>query len=430
MPEAATREAPEARTPQQVIKMVRAISVGGHKRHAGQIVPVALLGVLITSAVLVLLFNTSQKITQKSLLANAADAAAYSGAVWTARHLNFVAYTNRGMVANHAAVGHFVSYVSWARYVHDSIDYIDRVTQWIPIVGQYIDIAEQIAEQVREVAEQSAEIAVPAIDLWNANLRAAQAEAQASLALDNLNELMQATARAYDPALRVNDRSGLSAMPQEIRTIIDAQVMSQLANVPTFVRRYSASNDRGNVAELIEASLQANANMQRWVPGERGWQETGLAFRLRKQGSTSQIQSAQGADWRARDQLQYRTRRPFGWSSWRRIGENASTATATEFDSDYSGVPSYYNVAGSPTDRALRIAALVTQPQERIATADLLGMQASRLPMTAVAMARVEFRRPTTSAFPALHPETHEYSNLFNPFWEAHLAGVSLGGGL
>ena len=67
------------------------------------------------------------------------------------RHLNFLAYTNRAMIANHAAVGHFVSYVSWVRYIHDSIEYIDRVTQWIPSVGQYVDTVEQIAEQVREI---------------------------------------------------------------------------------------------------------------------------------------------------------------------------------------------------------------------------------------------------------------------------------------
>ncbi len=406
------------------------VPTGSRKTQAGQIVPVALLGVLITSAVLVLLFNTSQRITHKTQATNAADAAAYSGAVWTARHLNFVAYTNRAMLANDAAVGHFVSYVSWVRYVHDSIEYIDRVTQWIPIVGQYIDIAEQIAEQVRELAEQSADVAVPAIDLWNANFRAAQAEAQASLALDNLNELMQATARNYDPDLRVNDRGELSRMPQELRTIIETQLMSQLASVPTFVRRYTASNDRGSLSELVDLSLNANDNVRRWIPGQRGWQETGLAFRLRKQGSTTHTQSAQGADWRARDQLQYRTRRPFGWSSWRRIGEDESTASASEFDSDYSGVPSYYNVAGAPGDRTLRIAALVTQAQEHIATADLLGMQSPNVPITAIAIARVEFRRPRTGGFPTLGADMHEFANLFNPFWEARLAHLDLGGGL
>lgn len=397
------------------------------KAQSGQVVPVALLGVLISSAVLVLMFNTGQKITEKSRITNAADAAAYSGAVWTARHLNFLAYTNRAMVANHAAVGHFVSYVSWTRYVHDSIDYIDRVTQWIPIVGQYIDIAEQIAEQVRELAENSAEMAVPAIDLWNANFRAAQAEAQASLALDNLNELMQATARTYDPEIRLNDRGELSRMPEELRVLIEGQLLAQLASVPTFVQRYTATDDRGSVGELIEASLQANDDIERWIPGERGWQETGLAFRLRKQGTTDHTQSAQGAEWRARDQLQYRTRRLFGWSRWRRIGDEVSTASASEFDSNYSGVPAYYNVAGAPGDRSLRVVAIATKRQARVATADLLGMESSTVPISAVAFARIEFKRPRGNAFPALAPNEREVANLFNPFWEARLAPLDVG---
>lgn len=396
-------------------------------RQLGQIAPIALFGVLIASAVLVMMFNTGQKVTEKSLVANAADAAAYSGAVWTARHLNFMAYTNRAMIANHVAIGHFVSYVSWVRYIHDSIEYIDRITQWIPYVGQYIDMVEQIAQQVREITEQTAGVAVPAIDAWNVNFRAAQAEAHASLALRNLGELMQHAASAYDPRIRINDRDELAAMPDELRSLLDAQLMGQLAAVPSFIQRYTATDDRGSVSELISASLRANSDMQRWIEGERGWRETGGLFRLRKQGSTTSVQTANDADWRARDQLQYSTRRLFGWRSWRRIGDETSTATAREFDADYSGVPAYYNIAGSPGDRSLRIAAIATKRQQQVATADLLGMTSPRLPLVASAAATVVFRRPAGSAFPTVGTNRREFANLFNPFWEAKLASADLG---
>jgi hypothetical protein len=392
----------------------------------GQIAPIALFGVLIASAVLVLMFNTGQKVTERSQVANAADAAAYSGAVWTARHLNFMAYTNRAMIANHAAVGHFVSYVSWVRYIHDSIEYIDRVTQWIPYVGQYVDTVEQIAEQVREITEQSARIAVPAMDAWNANFRAAQLETQASLALSNLDDLMQQTAREYDADVRINDRDALSAVPDELRALIDTQLLAQMTAVPSFVRRYTATDDQGSVRELIAASLEANADVQRWISGERGWRENGLALQLRKRGSTTHMQSAEGADWRASDQLRYRTRRAFGWRSWRRLGDETSRASATEFDSDYAGVPSYYNVAGAPGDHPLSITALATKRQARVATADLLGMSSPQLPVAAAAMARVEFRRPSGNVFAALGTNDHEYASLFNPFWEARLAPLNL----
>lgn len=403
--------------------------------QAGQIAPVALFGVLIASAVLVMMFNTGQKITERSQVANAADAAAYSGAVWTARHLNFMAYTNRAMIANHAAVGHFVSYVSWIRYINDSIDYIDRITRFIPYVGQYVEVVQEVASQIRQVTEQAAQVAVPAIDGWNANFRAAQVEAQASLALDHLNDLMQQTARAYDPAILINDRSELGAMPEELRSVVELQLMGQLANVPLFVQRYTAGNDRGSVSDLIAASLRNSSDTQHWISGERGWREDLLVAQIRKQGSTVNTQTDSSANWRATDQLQYRTRGLFGWGNWRRIGARASTASATQFDANYKGVPAYYNVAGNPGEHSLRIAAIATKRQSRVATANLFGMNPGMnpgmnlddAPLAVAAAASVEFRRPRGNAFASLQSDREEYANLFNPFWDARLAPLEAG---
>lgn len=394
-------------------------------RHRGQIAPVALFGVLISSSVLVVMFNTGQKVTERSQVANAADAAAYSGAVWTARHLNFIAYANRAMIANHVAVGHFVSYVSWVRYIDDSIESIDRVTQWIPYVGQYVDLAEQIAAQVRHATEQSAEIAIPAIDAWNANIRAAQAEAHVSLAFRNVQSLMDQTGRSYDPDIRINDGDALSRMPEELHALLEAQLMTQSAAVPAFIQRYTTSRDRNSMQQLVNASLRGNSDLQRWILGERGWRENLLAAQLRKRGATSMSQNESGADWRAEDQLQVRTRGVFGWHRWRRIGDRVSTANAREFASDYSGVPAYYNVSESPGDASLRIAAIATKAQASVASADLLGMTAAVQPLAVAAIARVEFRRPRGSAFVSLGERRHEYANLFNPFWEAKLAPVT-----
>ncbi|HMN46339.1 MAG TPA: pilus assembly protein TadG-related protein [Povalibacter sp.] len=396
----------------------------------GQIAPVALFGVLIASAVLVMMYNTGQKVTEKSQVANAADAAAYSGAVWTARHLNFMAYTNRAMIANHAAVGHLVSYVSWIRYIHDSIEYVDRITRYIPYVGQYVATVEQIAEQVREGVEETADVVIPAIDGWNANFRAAQIETQASLALNNLDELMQQTARAWDPQIRINDRGEIDRLPDELRAVVELQLLQQLAGVPMFVERYTAGSDDGAVSELISASLTANTDMRRWITGERGWRENLIVAQIRKQGSTTHMQDENGADWRAQDQLQYRTRSLFGWGRWRRIGDETSEASATEFARNYQGVPSYYNVAGNPGDQSLSIAALATKRQTQVNTRTNFGMDANTQPLAVAAMARVEFRRPSGNAFASLGNDRHEYANLFNPFWDARLVPVESGIGL
>ncbi|HEY4368433.1 MAG TPA: pilus assembly protein TadG-related protein [Steroidobacteraceae bacterium] len=395
----------------------------------GQIAPVAMFGILIAGSVLAMMFNAGQKITEKSQVANAADAAAYSGAVWTARHLNFMAYTNRAMIANHAAVGHFVSYVSWMRYVSDSIDDIDRITQFIPYVGQYVDLVQTITTQIRQATEQAARVAVPAIDGWNANFRAAQIEAQTSLALSNLGELMQRTAQSYDPAIQINDHDELHAMPDELRAIVETQLIDQLASVPLFAQRYTAGNDRGSLSELTAASTRANGDTQRWINGERGWRENMLAVQIRKQGNTIGTQTASGANWRASDQLQYRTAGLFGWNSWHRIGTRPSTASATQFDAHYDGVPAYYNVAGDPGEHSLRIAAIATKRQSRVATAQLLGMNNSSEPLAVASAARVEFRRPSGGAFNTLDRDRSEYANLFNPFWDARLVSAESGPG-
>lgn len=395
-------------------------------RQSGQVAPVALFGVLIAGAVLVMMFNTSQKVTEKSQVANAADAAAYSGAVWTARHLNFLAYTNRAMVANHAAVGHLVSYVSWIRYIDDSISYLDRITQFIPYVGQYVDAVEQLAGSLRDATQRAAAIAVPAVDGWNANLRAAQLEIQASLALDPLNRLMQQTAQGWDPTIRVNDPDAIGQLPHEMRAAVQSQLIGQLVRVPRFVERFAAGSDHGAIGELIAASVRADNDMRRWISDDRGWQENLLLAQLRKQGDTRHSQTAVGADWRATDQLQHRTRGLFGWHRWRRIGDHPSSASATEFDSHYDGVPHYYNVAGVPGDRSLQIAVLATKPQPQVRTRSQFGLATQASMLAAAAMAKVEFTRPGDGGFARLGAGAHEYAHLFNPFWEARLVPLEL----
>jgi hypothetical protein len=193
------------------------------------------------------------------------------------------------------------------------------------------------------------------------------------------------------------------------------------------VQRYTPSNDRGSISDLIAASLHASNDTQRWISGERGWREDLLAAQIRKQSSTTGTQTDSRADWRASDQLQYRTIGPFGWNRWRRIGTRPSTASATQFDANYSGVPVYYNIAGEPGQRSLSIAAIATKRQSRVATADVFGMSTGNGPLAVAAMARVEFRRPADATFATLNKGAAEYANLFNPFWDARLVAVSSG---
>ncbi|GEM_PF-6932788 len=76
-----------------------------------------LLIVLLLPAVLIALFMTfsaAKLTTAKMEVQNAADAAAYSVSVLEARDLNFMAYTNRAMIANDVAIAQIVGLTSWA----------------------------------------------------------------------------------------------------------------------------------------------------------------------------------------------------------------------------------------------------------------------------------------------------------------------------
>lgn len=103
----------------------------GRRGSRGQILPVMLFGFFITLVSLVAVFNTSRVTIEKTQLVNAADAAAYSGAIQAARALNFYAYSSRAMVANTIATGYLVSYVSWMRYLGNFVNEVSKPRQFL-----------------------------------------------------------------------------------------------------------------------------------------------------------------------------------------------------------------------------------------------------------------------------------------------------------
>lgn len=90
----------------------------------------ALIGIMLVS------FNSGQVTNAKMRAMNAADAAAYSGAVWQARSLNFQAYMNRAMVVNEVTIAQSVSLRSWIDYLARFVDNVNLITEFIPGVGE------------------------------------------------------------------------------------------------------------------------------------------------------------------------------------------------------------------------------------------------------------------------------------------------------
>lgn len=85
-------------------------------RQQGQAMVFSLLFMAVCLITLLILYNQGQLVKNRVQIENAADAAVYSQAKLAARNLNFIAYTNRAMVANEVSIGQMVALLSWAKH--------------------------------------------------------------------------------------------------------------------------------------------------------------------------------------------------------------------------------------------------------------------------------------------------------------------------
>ncbi|HMN91734.1 MAG TPA: pilus assembly protein TadG-related protein [Hydrogenophaga sp.] len=100
-------------------------SVKGHQR--GQALILGLFVLLAGLAALFFFFNVGQLSREKTKLVSTADAVAYSAGVVHARGLNFMAYSNRALMANEVLVAQLVSLSSWTAYLESWGDNLPEV---------------------------------------------------------------------------------------------------------------------------------------------------------------------------------------------------------------------------------------------------------------------------------------------------------------
>ncbi|WP_181689974.1 pilus assembly protein TadG-related protein [Stutzerimonas zhaodongensis] len=87
----------------------------GTLRQGGQAMIIGLLFLGMIVVAMLLVYNHGILTRDRVQLENAADAAVYSQAKLFARNQNFIAYTNRAMVANEMSIGQMVAMMSWAK---------------------------------------------------------------------------------------------------------------------------------------------------------------------------------------------------------------------------------------------------------------------------------------------------------------------------
>ncbi len=111
-----------------------------HSKHnKGYVTVLTLVLFSVLSLSLLAMFNSGQVVTHKLKLQNAVDAAAYSSAGIVSRELNYMAYTNRAMIANQIAVGQMVGMVSWNKMmVHASSGGLSAAVARFPLANALI----------------------------------------------------------------------------------------------------------------------------------------------------------------------------------------------------------------------------------------------------------------------------------------------------
>lgn len=97
-------------------------------------------------------FNSGQIVTHKLKLQNAVDAATYSSVNVVAREMNYMAYTNRAMVANQLAIGQMVGLASWSKQMKEASANLARVVDLLTLFPPTAPIGAALQPVVQTLA--------------------------------------------------------------------------------------------------------------------------------------------------------------------------------------------------------------------------------------------------------------------------------------
>jgi hypothetical protein len=306
---------------------------------------------MLITAVTLLLFNTSQVTAHKMRLANAADAAIYSGMLWEARGLNYHAYLNRAMVANQTSIAQLVSIVSWTNYVAHTTRNMNVLLAWVPLVGEASIALQRTVAATNQFVTTTGAVAVRGLDTLLSALSAAQSAVHSGAALAAQQTVRQVVA-ANDPRFRVST-SGTAWLAADAR------------NWNRFTKRYRSDEELERKAAVIDESRDDFTENRSW--NKRVANVKVFQVRVRKEGETRLLRVAPAAnaspgartrwEWKAKDTLSVHTRfLSCDWDgcSWREdeipIGWGAAFASASGRDIEYcnTGTAWWFSLSGCP----------------------------------------------------------------------------------
>lgn len=112
------------------------------------------------------LYDNGTVAAERIRIQNTTDATAYSTVNVISRDMNFIAYTNRSMVANQVAIGQMVGLSSWFHMLDQSADNLDtvaKITYLFPPVGAFVNRITSAIRQATELAKNFVDKAATAV---------------------------------------------------------------------------------------------------------------------------------------------------------------------------------------------------------------------------------------------------------------------------
>ena len=450
-------------------------------RQEGQVLPLGLALLVFGVLGAFVLFNTGQVATDKMKLANAADAAAYSGTLWQARALNFQSYTNRAMVANQVSIAQAVSLQSWVAYGAVASENIATVLKPVPIINVVAEGLQRGLDVVERIVTPIAQAMLTVVDVVNRGLSLAQ-EAMFVSTFVATPDVMRSVVAETDARFTINT------------AFSGAGLASNLNQWRGFTDGYS----RNDVQAMDERMQMINQSRDDFSQ-ERNWKFFNFWFystpllrhQIRREGTTRliRIDTPEGIkwEWKAKDTMSLHnrlwhwrgTRRyeiPIGWAEAfansqgsERTLEPGACTTALEMRrrdcarflginrkseyladigqrslqgketriamSNYTGVQAYRSLSQATIAEEspqINLKVEVSLPSSSVKGTDSLGsggqfaapVTAPGERITSVSVAEVFYKRPdadlSTRAGQPLEP-----ANGYNPYWGSRLSAVS-----
>jgi Flp pilus assembly protein TadG len=401
------------------------------RSHSGQALVVMLAFMAGLIGMLWLVINTGQVVNDKVKLTNAADAAAYSAALWEARSLNFQAYMNRAMVANEVAIAQLVSIRSWSQYLGSLTTNARTVLQWIPPLAAPLQALQKGWQAVDRGVQAGLPVMEAALSNWNV-LALAKAQAVAhQQALPGAADLVEKVVQLNEP------RAELGA----------AGRLLQLRNATAWQNeRFTKSYQRGG-GDLRRYASLLMASRDGFTRSRRSDLPISVPFvSAPRRGGTDLIGEY---SWRGVDTWSIHVDTPFGGSelplAWggseqrrqamRQQGEHGGSLRvnsrasrlalrALQPKESYRGMPEIRDISAPQRQdkRTLEYSVALSLPADKMQTTDRLLNIAAMTPrlsagaLHALGSAEVYFQRPTPRA-----DGRREYPSLFSPFWQARL---------